>query len=84
MTHLILHKVRGSPALDVAEFLPEMDMWIIPTSGHRAYPYLVLEEVKTSVQIPLDHPDHYSINDEKPATLTAKHRPQSLTLDDLD
>jgi hypothetical protein len=36
---LILHKVRGEPAFDIAEML-EMDddvWWIIPTSGHRAY-----------------------------------------------
>lgn len=45
--YLILHKVRGGPAFDVAERLelpagPDSlvgeDIWIIPTSGHRAYP----------------------------------------------
>ena len=41
--YLIVHLVRGSPAFDIAI---QMDMgtddepwWIIPTSGHRAYPY---------------------------------------------
>lgn len=38
--HLILHKVRGKPAFDVAEKLQigDEEGWIIPTSGHRAYP----------------------------------------------
>jgi len=41
--YLIAHKVRGEPAFDVAikmhvDTLNE-DFWIIPTSGHRAYPY---------------------------------------------
>lgn len=43
--YLILHKVRGEPAFDIAVKLeitegdstPGM-FWIIPTSGHRAYP----------------------------------------------
>ena len=35
MTHLILHKVRGEPAFDVAESLQigDEEGWIIPTSG---------------------------------------------------
>ena len=41
---LILHKVRGEPAFDIAiKHLvggPEIEeWWIIPTSGHRAYPW---------------------------------------------
>jgi hypothetical protein len=41
MTHLVLHKVRGEPAFDVAEQMKVGNevWWIIPTSGHRAYPY---------------------------------------------
>lgn len=37
---LILHKVRGAPAFDIAHQLEIGDEigWIIPTSGHRAYP----------------------------------------------
>lgn len=40
---LIAHKVRGEPAFDIAIQM-EVDgydepWWIIPTSGHRAYPY---------------------------------------------
>lgn len=37
---LILHKVRGEPAFDIAIRLPigDEEGWIIPTSGHSAYP----------------------------------------------
>ena len=39
---LVLLKVRGQPAFDIAERLEMEDgdeeWWIIPTSGHRAYP----------------------------------------------
>lgn len=56
---LILHKVRGEPAFDIAVKLevgnPHPDweaeegeeIWIIPTSGHRAYParYWKLEDL---------------------------------------
>lgn len=39
--YLIAHKVRGEPAFDIAQRLLIGDEkgWIIPTSGHRAYPY---------------------------------------------
>lgn len=44
--YLIAHKVRGEPAFDIASpmeiELPDgsfEEWWIIPTSGHRAYPY---------------------------------------------
>lgn len=43
--YLILHKVSGKPALDIAQRCDDMGIkgdpapwWIIPTSGHRAYP----------------------------------------------
>jgi hypothetical protein len=44
MLYLILHKVRGEPAYDIAINLvvpggTNNPWWIIPTSGHRAYPY---------------------------------------------
>lgn len=52
--YLIAHKVRGEPAFDIAERMPCPECaatgcdeceslgywWIIPTSGHRAYPYM--------------------------------------------
>jgi len=41
--YLIAHVVRGEPAFDIATKLDiedeEGQWWIIPTSGHRAYPY---------------------------------------------
>ena len=39
--YLILHKVRGEPAFDIAEKITigKEEGWIIPTSGHRAYPF---------------------------------------------
>jgi len=44
MSYLILHKVRGEPAFDVADKLQigDEEGWIIPTSGHRAYPIVVV------------------------------------------
>ena len=38
--YLILHKVRGEPAFDIATKLTigDEEGWLIPTSGHRAYP----------------------------------------------
>jgi len=73
--YLIAHLVRGSPAFDIAEQLQIGDElgWIIPTSGHRAYPYWTeklysvnmggdsdLEEVLQ--EFPADLPDHYSLS----------------------
>jgi hypothetical protein len=39
--HLIVHKVRGQAAIDVAQrvLIGDEDVWLIPTSGHRAYPF---------------------------------------------
>ena len=39
--YLIVHKVRGQVAIDVAQrvVIGEEDVWLIPTSGHRAYPF---------------------------------------------
>jgi len=71
MTHLILHKVRGEPAFDVAEKLQigDEEGWIIPTSGHRAYPYwhiplgeIVQNDVYFTQGVPDDWPDHYEVD----------------------
>lgn len=75
---LIAHKVRGEPAFDIAhriecaechgecESCVECDStgfwWVIPTSGHRAYPwwYQTLElELSSLQQMPDSIPDHY-------------------------
>lgn len=46
--YLIAHLVRGSPAFDIAIRCDDMGTesdpgpwWIVPTSGHRAYPYQI-------------------------------------------
>lgn len=73
--YLILHKVRGEPAFDIATKLDigDDEGWIIPTSGHRAYPWYAvkLDDIHlstsnvsiTSIKVQnLDmneYPDHY-------------------------
>jgi hypothetical protein len=67
--YLILHKVRGEPAFDIAEKLQigDEEGWIIPTSGHRAYPAW-FEELGKMINghvmpvIPDDWPDHYPMD----------------------
>lgn len=81
--YLVLHKVRGQPAFDIAERCDDLGTaddpgpwWIIPTSGHRAYPYRKwdMEDiydgsnidppkplyVYETVDLPDDLEDHYS------------------------
>jgi hypothetical protein len=99
MSYLILHKVRGEPAFDIADKLdcPVCESarqgldhgrdyagncnscddgywWIIPTSGHRAYPYQTWpmqmmwhhttngDYVPTLVEPPAGWPDHYPMD----------------------
>jgi len=79
MSYLILHKVRGEPAFDIADKLQigDEEGWIIPTSGHRAYPYQTWpmhsmwvhsprsprgQYVPTLVEPPKDWPDHYEVD----------------------
>lgn len=77
--YLIAHIVRGEPAFDIAIKLQigDEEGWIIPTSGHRAYPFAQwsLCEIELSGypttyvidlipnKIPSPWPDHYSAND---------------------
>lgn len=76
--YLILHKVRGEPAFDIAVLCEDMGSpldpgpwWIIPTSGHRAKPFRQwpLEEALMIDHrtIPDDWPDHfeYEYNNDK-------------------
>lgn len=74
--YLILHKVRGEPAFDIAQRLSigDEEGWIIPTSGHRAYPseWWNLENLSyafVNPSVPDDLPDHYTIRKEATATL---------------
>jgi hypothetical protein len=62
--YLILHKVRGYPSFDIAERIAygtgsdPAPWWIIPTSGHRAYPltYWKLEDLCDVGDYPHDTP----------------------------
>jgi hypothetical protein len=75
--YLIAHKVRGESAFDIAVKMPmaDGDWWIIPTSGHRAYPYWnnpvpPIDDYRWGVPpMPSDLPDHY------PATPTRSVSP---------
>ncbi len=70
---LILHKVRGQPAFDIAErweFDGE-EGWIVSTSGHRAYPHTAtrLDRILKHGCVGMfdermspDLPDHYASN----------------------
>lgn len=91
--YLIAHKVRGEPAFDIAQHLtcPKCNAtddhctacdgvghwWVIPTSGHRAYPYWNqrLDSIEfegngnyclTSelAAVPPDLRDHYAVEQE--------------------
>lgn len=87
--YLIAHKVRGQPAFDIAHRLQVGDEegWIIPTSGHRAYPYwyerlagiLRLHRHEWEEHLvgpmPPDWPDHYAA---RSAPSTSKPDPRSL------
>lgn len=91
---LILHKVRGEPAFDIAErwSFDGEEGWIIPTSGHRAYPlrnWLLTElgqfdlysgQVSIGSQDLNTWPDHYTANDHplREATYNVKARAAGL------
>ena len=74
--YLILHKVRGEPAFDIAQkiMIGDEEGWIIPTSGHRAHPHQIwkLLNLRNHVfgeireiaicDIPDDWPDHYDVS----------------------
>jgi len=61
--YLIAHKVRGQPAFDIAiqMMMEDGPWWIIPTSGHRAYPYAwrKLHDWEVDAAMPASLPDHY-------------------------
>jgi hypothetical protein len=63
---LIAHKVRGEVAYDVAQRLLLSNgrpLWLIPTSGHRAYPlrWLRLDDLALTLSAEelASVPDHY-------------------------
>lgn len=71
--YLILHKVRGDPAFDIAEKLTVGDEegWIIPTSGHRAYPirHWKLDDLVDGSDCGSFHPMDLLNYDEAPALI---------------
>lgn len=70
---LIAHKVRGEPAFDVAiqMQMPDGVWWIIPTSGHRAYPAMSWPLKKLCHYVP-EHDWQPSVIDELgPADMSA-------------
>jgi hypothetical protein len=96
---LIAHKVRGEVAFDIAINLgseTDGDLWIIPTSGHRAYPFWYCELTRLSVDdspydpieishaydIPFALPDHYQCNDVLRKAHRASSQPEP-SLEDL-
>ena len=94
--YLILHKVRGEPAFDIAQKLQigEVVGWIIPTSGHRATPYKwwPLTDLErdigqgywdsVSFKLPADWPDHYAVRVVEVPRLRS-NSPSSTSLADL-
>jgi hypothetical protein len=93
---LIAHKVRGLPAFDIAEKIKigDEEGWIIPTSGHRAYPYwwVSLEEIGKNPRdryfesitflpspMPYHWPDHYTVNNATEAKVIATILVDALT-----
>jgi|SRR5580693_94620 hypothetical protein len=82
---LILHKVRGAPAFDIAEQMIvegyDEPWWIIPTSGHRAYPWWWVEindvpDIQclldsTPSGLPDNWPDHYQASEARSRLATA-------------
>jgi hypothetical protein len=68
---LILHKVRGASAFDIAERceIDGEEAWVVSTSGHRAYPFAYWSLADEVMAGPL-----YASDQEKridPATLAA-------------
>ena len=76
--YLILHKVRGQAAIDVATRIHlsgGQEIWFIPTSGHWAYP-LHFQALDPEIRRCADHlegddwnmlPDHYPRVEPRPS-----------------
>src|SRR5688572_33427530 len=70
--YLVAHKVRGEPAFDVACRIQigKKLGWIIPTSGHSAYPYWSIPLSQTfswglCPEMPEGIRDHYARSEER-------------------
>jgi len=83
--HLVLHKVRGEATFDVAQpvKIGNEDGWIVPTSGHRCYPWMIWPLSQLGIKpfdraLPPDWPDHYQVarvreTPKKPGTTSPAH-----------
>jgi len=97
---LIAHRVRCELAFDVAELVGQGTpsdpgpWWIIPTSGHRAYPFawasldtlytLEAGSLEPFLQpsrtiVPADLRDHYACNDLLPSSRNRRNHPSKET-----
>jgi hypothetical protein len=93
--YIIAHKVRGHAAFDIAIKLDtplDEEVWIIPTSGHRAYPFWCGTSLEHAIDMgvlaamPPDLRDHYATFAEPTAPREAGVRrptPATPELDDL-
>lgn len=95
--YLVAHKCRGELTFDVAVqtdiVMSDGPVWIMPTTGHRVYPFWAIKMENLHVlalqgpafvrlmeavpEIPEGHRDHYAIND-KP------FRPEKKKVTNLD
>jgi hypothetical protein len=88
--YLIAHVVRGEVAYDVAQRLLLSNgraLWLIPTSGHRAYPlrWMRLDEslaVECSAEELASVPDHYPPKQSLLARVWARVRRPKLSVAD--
>jgi hypothetical protein len=89
--YLIAHKVRGEGTIDIATPLQigQEEGWIIPTSGHRAYPYWThkLDDLFAYQNVgepPADLRDHYPAPADYTDRVTCPPRTSAVpTLEDL-
>jgi hypothetical protein len=87
---LVLHKVKGKPAIDVAQRILLSNgrpLWLIPTSGHQAYPlrWLKLDDslaLTLSAEELASVPDHYSPKQSLLAKVRARLRRPKLSVAD--
>ena len=91
--YLIAHRVRGEVAYDVAQrwlLSNGRPLWLIPTSGHRAYPlrWMRLDEslaVECSAEELASVPDHYAPKQSLLARVVARlRRPKRSVADAVE
>jgi len=91
--YLVAHKVRGEGTIDTAlkVQIGSEEGWIIPTSGHRAYPWwwMPLSDLFAYQNVGEPPPglrDHYEVSSAPPATDYTDRAPRATrvpTLEDI-